>query len=352
MAIIKFFSRIFLIKVVVERLRRDKREGNWAPTPGVEARAEAARAQAAVASSQSTKTPASGSKASQRSAPDGSVPVPEQGGPGPDSPTDLTKPDWKATLKRTLKEVKSDRIPLASAGMAYYFFLAIFPGLIAVIGIFGLANLDAGPLIDTISKNVPGGAGAVLTDALRNPSPSETTSLYATIFGIALALYSASSGMVALQMGLNVAYDVEEDRKFIGARLTAFALLLAVGLLGGVPSPFFSFGEDLIFTIIGWVLTVTAVIILFSVFYYLAPNRPERPPWKWVSVGGLVGAALWIGSSVGFGYYASNFGNYGKTYGTLAGVIILIFWLFLSAFSVLVGGELNAELERQAAKRS
>jgi membrane protein len=154
--------------------------------------------------------------------------------------------------------------------------------------------------------------------------------------------------MVSLQIGLNVAYDVPEDRKFISARLTAFALLIATALLGGVPSPFFTFGDALVFTIIGWILTVAAIVVLFSVFYYLAPNRPERPTWKWVSAGGLLGAALWVGGSLGFGFYASNFGNYGKTYGTLSGVIILIFWLYLSALSVLIGGELNAELERQA----
>jgi membrane protein len=263
----------------------------------------------------------------------------------------LQKADWKQTLKRTLKEIKADRIPLCSAGMAYYFFLAIFPALIALIGIFRVFDLDSTSFVDAITTNVPGGAGAVLTDALRGSGPSDTASLVATIVGIALALYSASSGMVALQIGLNVAYDVSEDRKFVGARLTAFALLIATGLLGGVPSPFFTFGDALFFIIVGWILTVIAVVILFSVFYYLAPNRPQRPSWKWVSTGGLVGAALWIGGSVGFGYYASNFGNYGKTYGTLSGVIILIFWLFLSALSVLIGGELNAELERQASRK-
>jgi membrane protein len=265
---------------------------------------------------------------------------------------ELDAPDWKATLKRTVKEIKQDRIPMASAGMAYYFFLAIFPGLIAMIGVFKLFELDATGVVDAIERNVPGGAGAVLKDALVGPEKSETASLVATIVGIGLALFSASSGFVALQSGLNIAYDVEEDRKFIGARAVAFVLLVATGLLGGVPSPFFTFGEDLIFKIVGWILTIAAISTLFSIYYYVAPNRPQRPPWKWVSAGGVVGTILWILGSVGFGFYASNFGNYGKTYGTLSGVIILIFWLFLSALAVLVGGELNAELERQAAARS
>jgi membrane protein len=192
----------------------------------------------------------------------------------------------------------------------------------------------------------------VLTDALRGQGPSHAASLYATIFGIGLALFSATSGFVALQAGLNVAYDVDQDRKLLGARATALVLLVATGVLGGVPSPFFTFGEALVYKIIGWVLTVAAVSTLFSIYYYLAPNRPERPPWRWVSVGGAVGTVLWLLSSLGFGIYVSNFSNYGKTYGTLAGVIILILWLFLSALSILVGGELNSELERQASLRS
>ena len=322
MGIFKLLARIFLIKVIIDRWRRDNAEGRPMPT-----------------------RPAPRPKAA------GSPSAPRPGEPGPDSPLELDAPDWKATLKRTIKEVKDDRIPLASAGMAFYFFLAIFPGLIAMVGIFNLFELDATGVVDAIKTNVPGGAGAVLTDALQSPNEtSETASLIATIFGIGLALYSSSSGFVALQLGLNVAYDVKADRKFFGARSIALGLLIATGILGGVPSPFFTFGEDVVFKVIGWILTVAAVSTLFSIYYWLGPNRPERPRWRWVSVGGIVGTVLWLMASIGFGYYASNFGNYGKTYGTLSGVIILIFWLYLSALAVLIGGELNAELERQAAK--
>jgi membrane protein len=331
-AIFRFFARIFLIKVIIERWRNDKGKERSLETVPVPPQAVAAAAEGAP-------TPPSGEAGASA------------GSATAESPLDLDAPDWKNTLKSTLKEIKKDRITLASAGMAYYFFLAIFPALIALVGIFRIFSIDPTSLINTITANVPGGAGAVLTDALRGSGPSDTASLYATIFGIALAVYSASSGMVALQMGLNVAYEVDEDRKFIGARLTALALLVATAVLGGVPSPFFTFGEALVFKIIGWILTAAAIIILFSVFYYLAPNRPQRPRWQWVSVGGLVGAALWIIASLGFGFYASNFSNYGKTYGTLSGVIILIFWLFLSALAVLVGGELNSELEKRASAR-
>jgi membrane protein len=123
----------------------------------------------------------------------------------------------------------------------------------------------------------------------------------------------------------------------------------ATGLLGGVPSPFFTFGDSLFFTILGWVLTAVAVGVLFSVYYYLGPNR-EKPTWQWVSVGGVVGAILWILASLGFFAYVEAYGesSYGRTYGSAAGVIVLILWLFLSSLAVLIGGELNAEVERQS----
>jgi membrane protein len=256
--------------------------------------------------------------------------------PEPDSPLDLPPGDWKATL--------------TAAGMAYYFFLAIFPALIAFVGILGLVDVDAGSVIESIRSTLPGGAGNALTAALRNDQ-AEAASLVAAITGIVAALFSASSGMVALQKGLDVAYDVEEDRKFLPARGVAVLLLIATVALGGVPSPIFTFGESWGYTAIGWVLTVAAVTVLFSIYYYVGPKR-DQPAWRWISAGGVVGAVLWIAGSLGFGYYVSNFNNYGKTYGPLAGVVVLILWLYLSSLAVLIGGELNAELERQARAKS
>jgi membrane protein len=270
----------------------------------------------------------------------------------PDSPLELEARDWKATVKRTLKEIKADRVTLIAAGMAYYFFLAIFPALIALVGVLGLAHVDASGLVESIRSTLPGGAGTALTAAIRNADkPAETASLVAAIAGVLLALFSASSGFVALQKGLNVAYDVDVDRKFIGARAVALGLLLATIVLGGAPSPIFTFGESAIFTVLAWVLTVVAIMILFSLYYYLGPKR-DQPTWRWISAGGIFGGALWILVSLGFGVYISNFNSYGKTYGPLAGVVVLILWLYLSSLAVLIGGELNAELERQARKRA
>lgn len=270
----------------------------------------------------------------------------------PDDPLDLDAGDWRATSKRTIREIKDDRIPFAAAGMAFYFFLAIFPALLALIGILGLVDVDASGLVESLRSSLPGGSGEAVAEAFkRADTPSQAASLTATVLGIVAALWSASSGMAGLQSGLNIAYDVEHDRRFVAKRGVAFLLLLATVTLGGVPSPFFTFGDSTIFTVVGWVLTVIAVMILFSVFYWLGPNR-EHPSWRWVSAGGLVGALIWIAGSAVFGLYVTNFNSYEKTYGSLGGVIVLILWLYLSSLAVLIGGELNAELERQASVRA
>ena len=134
----------------------------------------------------------------------------------------------------------------------------------------------------------------------------------------------------------------------------ALVLIVATGLLGGVPSPIFTFGTSTLSVVLGWALTIVAVVLLFSLFYYIGPNRPS-PHWQWVSAGGLVGALLWILAAVGFGVYVESLGGEGRyteTYGALAGVVVLILLLFLSSVAVLIGGEFNAELERQAARRA
>jgi membrane protein len=328
--VINLLARLFAIKLVRDRMKAKKGQP---PTP--------------VRSAGPSRSPAPRGATYDES----SIRPQRAGEPGPDTPLELDAPDWKETSKRTLTEIKSDRITLIAAGMAYYLFFAIFPALIAFTGILGLFEIDTQPIVDAIRTNFPGESGSLLVSAVQgSQKTSDSTALTATILGIAVALWSASSGFVALQKGLNVAYDVPEDRKFVGARLVALALVVATGLLGGVPSPIFVFGDEVVFTIIGWVLTVVAVTILFSLFYYLGPNR-GKPTWQWVSAGGLVGAFIWIASSVGFFLYAGDSSRYAATYGSTGAVIALIFWLWLTSLSILVGGELNAELERQAEKR-
>ncbi|HYX44815.1 MAG TPA: YihY/virulence factor BrkB family protein, partial [Acidimicrobiales bacterium] len=189
-------------------------------------------------------------------------PVPTQSArdESPTSPAQLDAPDWKESLKRAVREFKTDRGTLIAAGMGFYWFLAVFPALIAAVGVIGLLHLSDSLVADiqkAITTTLPGNAATILAGAVRDASGKPRgSSVVATVVGLAVALWSASSGMGGLQAGLNIAYDVPQERKFVKKRLVALALIVATGLLGGVPSPFFGFGNGLIFDILGWTLTV------------------------------------------------------------------------------------------------
>ena len=283
-------------------------------------------------------------------------------GRGADTPQEFPATGWKDIAKRTLKEVKADQVPLLGAGVAFYVLLALFPAIIAGVSIYGLVA-DPQTVRDQINQLTnmlsPETAKLVGTQLEQVTSSAGGALGLATVLGILTALWSASSGMKALITGVNLAYDETEGRKFVKLRglsilLTLGAMVLlavALALIVGFPAVPDSWPTPLQWTaaILRFVLLAVLLMAGLAALYRYAPDR-DKPRWSWASPGSVAATVLWVLASVGFSVYVNAFGNYNKTYGALAGIIILMFWLYLTAFVVLVGAELNAEMELQTAK--
>lgn len=285
----------------------------------------------------------------------------------PTNPTESRVAEWKATLKRTSQKVVRDRVSMSAGSLAYHWFLALFPAVIAVLGGLSLVRASThlvNQITHAIEKGLPLGVGTVFTGAVKAATTRESGSAVAVVIGVSVAIWSASGGMSALQQALDVAYEVPVDRKFLARRIYSIPLMAATLVLGGIGAALVILGAPIgagieghvalhgvafsvIWTIVRWSVTLIAITGLFSIFYFLGPNR-ESPRWQWVSVGGAFATGLFLAASMGFSFYITRFGSYGKTYGTFAGVAILIFWLYLTGLAVLVGGELNAQLEHEA----
>ncbi|MEO2107402.1 MAG: YihY/virulence factor BrkB family protein [Actinomycetota bacterium] len=278
-----------------------------------------------------------------------------------DDPTDIPSQGWRQILRRTKDEIKDDRVTLMAAGMAFYAMLALFPALAAAITIWGLVA-DPAQVQRTIAdaaQALPSGAADLLSEQMTRIADSSGTALGWTLVAtLAGALWSASSGTKGMMEAVNAAYDEDETRGFVRVRGMALALtlggiffgLLLVGLVAVVPGVLSLVGlGSLAENLVRWgrwpVLAVVLALGL-AVIYRYAPDR-DQPRWRWMTPGSIAAVVLWLVASAGFAWYVNSFGSYSETYGSIAGVIVLMLWFFISALAVLVGAELNAEVERQ-----
>jgi membrane protein len=278
------------------------------------------------------------------------------------APQQIPPKGWKDIAKRTAKEVKQDQVPLLGAGVAFYILLSLFPAIIAGVSLYGLVAdpQTVRDQIDRLAQRLSPETAKLVGDQIEQITSGAGGALgVATVIGILTALWSASSGMKALITGVNLAYDESESRKFVKLRGRAIVMTLgAMGLLAVAGATIVGFppiANDLpvvvqwVVSILRFLLLAALLIVGLAALYRFAPDRDE-PRWTWVTWGSGVATVLWIVASIGFSIYANSFGNYNKTYGALAGVIILMFWLYLTAVIVLVGAELNTEMELQTAR--
>ena len=281
-----------------------------------------------------------------------------------DSPKEIPKKGWKDVFKRVKGQLDKDNIDIVSAGVAFYFFLALIPALAAVVSVYGLVT-DPAQLeqqMSQLTSVLPESAHQMLKETLHNiVTKSGSTLGWSVVFSILVSLWSANKGTKSLFEGVNIAYDEKSERGFV--KQNALTLLFTIGgmIIGiicmafvvGFPALAGNLGlPDTLQSVINWLRwPVLALVIMFSLalVYKYAPDR-DNAKFRWVSWGSGIAAVLWMVGSLLFSFYVNNFGSYSETYGSLAAVIILMLWFNLTAFIILLGAEINAELEHQTAK--
>ena len=281
-----------------------------------------------------------------------------------DKPQQIPKRGWNDILRRTWRQVGEDNISIVAAGVAFYALLAIFPALGAALSIYGFFAdpADVSQQLASLGGLLPGDAHSLLERQLSDVSAqSEAALSIGALVGVALALWSASAGIKTMMTALNIAYEEEEKRGFIRYNATALvmtlgailAALVAISLVAILPPileaiPMPEWLHWLV-SLVRWPLLAVGVVVGLAVLYRFGPSR-RLARWSWVSWGAAIATVLWIVGSLLFSWYAANFANYNETYGSVGAIIALLMWFYLTAYVVLMGAELNSEMERQTAK--
>jgi membrane protein len=282
---------------------------------------------------------------------------------GPDKPTQIGKRGWIETAKRTVKEFKEDNLTDWAAALTYYAVLSLFPAIIALVSIVGLV-MNPATVTNTLT-NLVGSLNPNAVKTLQGPIKEITANKsgagLALIFSLAGALWSASGYIGAFMRASNAVYEVDEGRPFWKLRPLQIAVTLAMVLLTAivalslvVSGPLARSVGDAVglgstavtaYQIAKWPVLIVIVMAMLAFLYHVSPNV-KLPKMKWITPGSVFAVIIWIVASALFAFYASNFGSYNKTYGSLAGVIVFLLWLWLTNIAVLLGVEMNAELER------
>jgi membrane protein len=278
-----------------------------------------------------------------------------------DDPRRIPSSGWKDIAYRVKDQVSRDNVSIVSAGVAFYLLLSIVPALAAAVAIYGLFS-DPQAIarhVDALGGFLPGQAQELIRDQLTRLSETAGQALgIGALVGILVSVWSATRAMVAMMAALNIAYDEEERRGFVKLNLIALGLTVALVLFLAVALTLVAV-IPVVLDIVGitgaaavavhllrWPVLAVFLLLALAVLYRFAPDR-EEARWAWVSPGAIVGGLLWLLGSIGFSLYVSFSDTYEATYGSLGAVVVMMMWLFVSAFAIMLGAEWNAETERQ-----
>ena len=278
-------------------------------------------------------------------------------------PTDISASGWWSVFKRTWSEAGEDNLSLIASGIAFNAFLALIPLLTAVVlsyGLFASASQVA-EHIAALADALPEEAAAIIGDQLENMVQSSGTATgFGLLLSLGIALFGALRGATGIIMALNIVYGVGESRSFVRQTGTALAIIIGLVLLFFFASTAISVVNMLSTLLPGiggalqsllqigfWVAAAAVTCLVVALIYAYAPNR-EEAEWRWLTPGSLIATVVWVVATLGFSFYVRNFGSYNATYGALGAVIIFLTWLYLSAYILMLGAELNQVLTRRA----
>jgi membrane protein len=280
----------------------------------------------------------------------------------PDQPSDLPRSAWPGVLKRTIREFNADHLTDLAAALTYYGVLAIFPMLVVIVSLVGLLGHSVSQsLIHNLSTVAPGTTKQILTNAIENIQRDRGASGVAFVIGLVAAMWSASGYVAAFMRASNVVWDVEEGRPFYKTMPVRLVVTLITVVLLTVSAAAVVFTGSLaaklgnligvgstavqVWDIAKWPVLALIVVVILAILYYTGPNV-RQPGFRWVTPGGILAVVLWVLASAAFAFYVANFSSYNKTYGALASVVIFLVWLWITNIVILLGAELNAEIER------
>lgn len=283
------------------------------------------------------------------------------------TPSHIPLAGWRDVLIRTWRESSTDNVNLIAAGVAFYFFLAFVPLLAALVMTYGLIAEPETVVrhIQALTRLVPPDAARLIGEQLMSVTQAaQGQKGVGLLIALLLALYGAMRGASSIITALNIVYDEEEKRGFIRTTLLALAMTIGfvlVGMIGILAVSVMGFVERLatalspmvasLAQVASWILAALLASTVIAAIYRYGPDR-DRPRWRWLTPGSVVATLVWLAMTVLFGVYVQNFGNYNATYGSLGAVVVLLMWLYLSAYVLLMGAELNAEMEHQTAQDS